>query len=87
MNDLRKALVGKTITGVIARPSQDGHPELLVLALEDGSYMQFVTSRRSGRRRGHHALASTRLKSSQAISRDIFPHEHEQLPLIHTACG
>ncbi|GAB4197337.1 MAG: hypothetical protein Tsb002_31410 [Wenzhouxiangellaceae bacterium] len=84
MNNLRQALVGKTITGVITRPGRDGLPELLVLALEDGSYMQFVMPEKKGPKR----RVRRQQPMAQALAEDLAVNrDSPQLPLIHTACG
>lgn len=52
MAKLQQALIGKTITGVIAHPEQDdaGRPMVYMLALDDGSFVEFVSpAARAGR--------------------------------------
>lgn len=81
MQDVRQALVGKTITGVISRPGKNGLPELIMLALEDGSYMQFVVPSRQHRR------ARPGRSSEQFTSREVSGYVDTQLPLINSHCG
>lgn len=43
---LREDIVGRTISGVIARPGRDGEPPVvLMLRFEDGSVVEFVSPR------------------------------------------
>lgn len=43
---LRERLVGRTIRGVIARPGREGQPPVvLMLELDDGSVVEFVSPR------------------------------------------
>ena len=38
-----KSIIGKTITGVISRPSNGGLPAIMVLQFSDGSCFEFVS--------------------------------------------
>lgn len=86
MNPIRDALIGKTITGVITRPGRDGLPEILMLALEDGSYMQFVMpqTRRRQLKSDHRRL----LKSGEGVTSQnplglmVGGMESQELPLL-----
>ena len=84
MQDVKQALLGKTITGVIARPGKDGMPELLMLALEDGSYMQFVMPNKNRRtnRKSH-----TYGKPSHSADLGAIRSKEQQLPLIQGGLG
>ena len=80
MQDVKQALLGKTITGVISRPGKNGVPELLMLALEDGSYMQFVVpskNRRSQRK------TSSYQSPPHTVDLGTVSAPEQQLPLIH----
>lgn len=46
---LREDIVGRTISGVIARPGRNGEPPVvLMLRFEDGSVVEFVSPRSDG---------------------------------------
>ena len=43
---IRDEIVGKTITGVIARPGRDGEPPVvMMMRFDDGSVVEFVSPR------------------------------------------
>lgn len=85
MNPIREALIGKTITGVITRPGRDGLPEILMLALEDGSYMQFVMPQ-TRRQRNKASYRQSLNRAEQAdvttvLGQRSSPVESHELPL------
>lgn len=44
--EFREEIVGKTISGVIARPGREGQPPVvLMLRFEDGSVVEFISPR------------------------------------------
>jgi len=60
--DVRNEIVGKCITGVIARPGRDGEPPMvMMLQFDDGSALEFVSPRSD--RVLRNALAHTRRES------------------------
>lgn len=90
MSEIRDALIGKTITGVMTRPGQGGMPELLMLALEDGSFMQFVMPQKRRKPKKNHPYMGTSSANHNAYLKKDHAHEAsgaQQLSLIHTICG
>ncbi|MCG8466317.1 MAG: hypothetical protein MI750_15935 [Xanthomonadales bacterium] len=90
MNEIRDALVGKTITGVMTRPGPSGMPELLMLALEDGSFMQFVMPQKRRQRNKNHPYMGVVSEKNNTFSEKDCPSKSgavQQLSLIHTICG
>lgn len=74
--EFRKQIVGKRISGVIARPGQSGQPPVvLMLRFDDGSVVEFL-SPRSDR------LLRRALKESRLDQHDMPAFETTQLELM-----
>ncbi|PKL96092.1 MAG: hypothetical protein CVV18_03005 [Gammaproteobacteria bacterium HGW-Gammaproteobacteria-8] len=73
--ELRQQIVGKCISGVVARAGQAGEPPtVLLLQFDDGSVLEFISPRSDRVLRA--ALANPR----RAVSRTTAPHP-DQLAL------
>jgi hypothetical protein len=81
-----KSIIGKTITGVISRPTAGGMPAIMLLQFSDGSCFEFVSpaARRSVSRQTRGARSSANaIDSILASQLTIFPQDGE--PLAHAA--
>ncbi len=75
----RQEIVGKRISGVIARPGRNGEPPMvMMLHFEDGSVVEFVSPRSD--RLLKKALSETRIGGSDGGTLSG-PQESLQLPL------
>jgi hypothetical protein len=71
-----KSIIGKTITGVISRPSSGGVPAIMVLQFSDGSCFEFVSpaaQRNITRQSRRQANSAKVLDSLLAAQLNIFP--------------
>ncbi|MEM9304267.1 MAG: hypothetical protein AAGE01_19300 [Pseudomonadota bacterium] len=66
-------IIGKTITGVIARPGSDGR-EIVMLQFDDGTCFEVVSSRA---RRALTRLAGERRQPATSEQMSFFPHDGE----------
>lgn len=86
MKTKTRSIIGKTITGVISRPTASGMPAILVLQFSDGSCFEFVSpaARRAVTRQARPARADARAMDAFLTSQlSIFPLDGE--PNSHTA--
>lgn len=81
-----KSIIGKTISGVISRPSKGGLPAIMALQFSDGSCFEFVSpaARRAISRQTLTDCANaTSIDSFLSSQLSIFPQDGE--PLTHSA--
>ncbi|MFK7956245.1 MAG: hypothetical protein AB8B96_09130 [Lysobacterales bacterium] len=80
-----QSIIGKTVSGVITRPSNGGREHLLVLQFSDGSCFEFVSPASARTLRSTGAPQRTAQSSSVAAAEleqlSFFPHDgNAQIP-------
>ena len=75
-----RSIIGKTITGVISRPTDSGMPAIMVLQFSDGSCFEFVSpaARRAVTRQARPARVDAKAIDAFLTSQlNIFPLDGE----------